>query len=247
MTVVQAINDLFSLWGMDGNANTGILPDAQTRAVNDLNTAVQMIWQNPEKLTYFARSEINATVQANTGSIALTGIQNVLGPVRITSTLQPLDPIRTRYEYENYAELYYNGVLPAGPPVAYYLDREIQAGADSVSLTLRVVPQPTVNTEITLDVVAPAPEYTWNDYTAGSGVGTTIPLAHAYGESLLMPLARKSATTYYLFFKPERLTQIEEQYVLARQMLGLGSPEVEEVRPKQGDITEAPWVQRRQR
>jgi hypothetical protein len=246
MTVTQVINDILSLWGIE-SGGTGTLPDAQTRALNDLNTAIQMIWQNPEKLSYFARSEINVTVLANTGSIALTGIQNVLGPVRITSSLQPLDPIRTRDEYENYAARYFEGVLPPGPPVAYYLDREFQNDEDSISMTLRVVPQPTVNTNITLDVVAPAPEYAWSDYTAGSGVGTTIPLSHGYGESLLLPIARKSATTYYLFFKPERATAIEEQYILARQMLGLGSPEVQEVKPPDADIKEAPWVQRRQR
>lgn len=245
VTVNSVIKDIFSLWGIE-NPDASV-QDARNRAMNDLNAAVQMVWQNPEKLNYFSRDTITVTVEANTGSIAIPPEQNLLGPVRLPSTLQALDPIDTKYEFENYATLYFDDSLPPGPPVAYYLDREGQSGPDAVSLTLKVVPEPTEDTDIELDVITVAPAYTWTDYCAGSATGTPIPLPHGYGESLLLPIARKSASSYFLFFKEERRTSIEEDYQRARLMLGIAAPEIEEAKPDVKPPGNVPWVQRREK
>lgn len=238
-TVRTVIQDIMSLWGIE-NPDASI-QDSRTRAMSDLNKSVQMIWQNPEKLNYFNKVTITVTILANTSSIVLTDIQNVVGPVRDADTFLPLQAIDQKSEYENYGPLYYGEALPAGPPTAYYLDSQGAApDADALALTLRVVPTPLVDTDIILDVIPLAPAYTWADYCAGSAVGTPIPIPHVYGETLLLPIARRAAMSYFLFFKDERVPILEEDYRQAREQLGYGAPDIDEITPEPKPIPPAP-------
>jgi hypothetical protein len=229
ITVAQVINDIFLLWGIeDPNASS---TGSRDRAMNDLNRAAQTLWANAEQLDYFNQEPISVTLLANTDSIQLPDdLQEVLGPVRRSDKV-PLQPLRTRHEWENYARLYYGQEsLAAALPLAYYLERKFVAspgeGESTLQFRLFAVPQAASDAPLTVDVVKNAPVYAWTDYCNG----TTIPIPHDYGATLLIPLARHSAMSYHLFLRPERAPLIEADYQQARQVLGLAAPEVAEVR-----------------
>lgn len=243
LNVKQAITDIMLLWGIEN-------PDAsasatRARAMLDLNKSVQLLWANAEKLDYFNQQPITQTLVANTASLVLeSGIQNIIGPVRIAATGAVLNPIKTRDDLENFGP-YYLGqdTVLQGAPFAYYLQRSFQSDADCLALSIFPVPVPLINTAIKLDVVMDCPSYTYTDYCNS----TVIPVPHAYGELILLPLMRHSAMSHSLFCVPTRAPLIEAEYVEARKALGLVAPEVDEIQPEMAPIVNAPWNQRRDR
>lgn len=243
LTVKQGITEIMLLWGIE---NPDVSASAsRARAMLDLNRSVQMLWNNAEKLDYFNQSTLVTTFTAGSPTITLeSGIQNIIGPVRLTSG-QTLNPLKTRYEVENYGPIYLGVASPLseGPPVAYYLERLFQSEADCMVLNLYPVPIPSVDTNVKMDVVMDCPSYTYDDYCAE----TVIPVPHAYAESILLPILRHAGMSHSLFCVPTRAAMIEAEYVEARKALGLAAPEVDEIQPDAAPIVMAPWNQRRDR
>ncbi len=231
-TVQTVIKDIMSLWGIE-NPDASI-PDARNRAMSDLNKAVQMLWQNPEKLGYFSRKTESLTISAGNDYVAVTGIQNICGPIRRGVDNVPLFRVMDRSEFERFP-VYYLGVDALADDdltIACYLDEQASVEADSLAdMKILVLPKPIGDVVIKVDWLPNAPTYTWTDYCADDG-GTVIPIPHGYGESLLLPIARKSAMSYFLFFKEERVPLIENEYQTARAMLGLADPEMDEGKPE---------------
>lgn len=242
ITVTQVITDMMLLWGIeDPNVSASA---SRARCFLDLNRAVQMLWANAAKLDYFSQTTITKTLTANTESLVFDEtIQKIEGPVRLASTKAPLNPIRTRFELENYAPVYMGlSSVPNGTPLAYYLQREYQNEASSVLLSLYPVPIPAVDTDILLDIILEAPgDYTTDDFDGA----TVIPIPHAYGESILIPLCRHAAMSHFLFCVPTRAPMIEAEYSRAMLALGLVAPEVDEISKEAPPEVNAPWVQRR--
>lgn len=187
MKVNEAIDSMYEVFGIPNNASA---PDIMRRRIfNDLNSAMQLLWTKGHRLLdYYTRGEETITVTANQKETLLSdNIQSVLGPVRRADGML-LRPIRTRGEYDNYASIYAGSItaLAGAPPQAYFIDQNRGTAPDATSLSIFVVPVPTVNTTLTLEVSLRAPAFTTADYTNQ----TQIPIPHNYAETLLLPIAR---------------------------------------------------------
>jgi hypothetical protein len=187
MKVNEAIDSMYEVFGIPNNASA---PDIMRRRIfNDLNSAMQLLWTKGHRLLdYYTRGEETITVTANQKETLLSdNIQSVLGPVRRADGML-LRPIRTRGEYDNYASIYAGSIttLAGAPPQAYFIDQNRGSAPDATSISIFVVPVPTVNTTLTLEVSLRAPAFTTADYTNQ----TQIPIPHNYAETLLLPIAR---------------------------------------------------------
>lgn len=187
MKVNEAIDSMYEVFGIPNNASA---PDIMRRRIfNDLNSAMQLLWTKGHRLLdYYTRSEESVTIQADQKETILNdNIQSVLGPVRRADGML-LRPIRTRGEYDNYASIYAGSItaLQGAPPQAYFIDQNRGTAPDATALSIFVVPVPTVNTPLTLEVSLRAPSFTTTDYTNQ----TQIPIPHNYAETLLLPIAR---------------------------------------------------------
>lgn len=228
ITVPQVIAAIMLEWGVENPDASS--PAMRARAMSDLNRAVELIWANAERLDYFNQTTINLTVPANTGTVALpAGIQDVIGPVRRQADLVPLNPIKERFEYENYSRVYCGqDSLAAGPLIAYYLLRQFQSAPDAINMSLCPVPQAAAETVVLIDIVSDAPSYSYaSDYCSN----TVIPIPHAYGAAILIPIARHNAMSSYFFIKPERAPMLEAEYQSAMRELGIVVPDIKENDP----------------
>jgi hypothetical protein len=74
--------------------------------------------------------------------------------------------------------------------------------------------------DLILSVTLEAPRYTAGDL-AGCPL---LPIPHRYVESLLLPIARYRAASFYHFEQPDRMPQIEAEYAEAARAIGLADP-----------------------
>ena len=219
MKVNEAIDAMYEVFGVPNNASAP--PIMQRRILNDLNSAMQLLWSKGHRLLdFYTRSEETATITANQKETVLSdNIQSVLGPVRRVTDGMLLRPIRTRGEYDNYASIYAGSItaLTGAPPQAYFVDQNRGNPPDATALSILVVPVPTVNTLITLEVSLRAPAYTSTDYTNQ----TQIPIPHNYAETLLLPIARYLACSSLFFAdkSKQREPLLKAEYDRALQTL----------------------------
>lgn len=199
MTVTQAIDAIYEVFGIPNNASA---PEIMRRRIfNDLNSALQLIWAKGHRLLdYYTRRTITATISAGANNVVLDdSVEAVLGPVKRSSDGIGLRPIRSRGEYDSFASIYAGSLtaLTGAPPQAYFVDekRPDPDSADSTKITLYVVPSPTQNTSISLEVSIKAPTFTTSDYASG----TAIPMPHNYSETLLLPIARYLSSSSLFF------------------------------------------------
>lgn len=71
-----------------------------------------------------------------------------------------------------------------------------------------------------LDVVKEAPRF----YPSDLLTCPIIPIPHRYVETLLLPVAKYLASSYYLFRQPENKATIDREYQRAAVSLGLADP-----------------------
>jgi hypothetical protein len=217
--VNEAIDAMYEVFGVPNNASAP--PIMQRRILNDLNSAMQLLWSKGHRLLdYYTRSEETVTITANNKETLLSdNIQSVLGPVRRTTDNMMLRPIKSRGEYENYSSIYAGSItaLAGAPPQAYFVDQNRGTAPDATSLSILVVPVPIVNTQITLEVSLRAPAYTTTDYTNQ----TQIPIPHNYAETLLLPIARYLACSSLFFAdkSKQREPLLKAEYDRALQTL----------------------------
>ena len=206
------------MWGI---FNRCAAPDfAIARAIKDVNAALQLVWNNADARSYWSSSTLTLTFATDEDSQDLPdNIQKVVGPCRIESTRRPLAIIATIGELESFASLYLEGDS-ATEPVAYHIERLNQTGNDPAKTILRVTPAPTEETDILLEVINEAPRFTANDL----GSCPIVPIPHTYVESLLLPIARYQASSFYLFRKADQKPTIDREYQQAMISLGLADP-----------------------
>lgn len=219
LTVQDIVLDVFLMWAMENPCNVAV--HYRKRAINDLNRAMQVIWNRAKERNYWTQSKLEITFPANQSRMELPGnIQNVTGHARFADTLKPLAPIGSLSELEQFSDLFLDGATP-DRPVAYYIDRNAQASNDPTSCSIHVTPAPTVATVVALEVVNEAPRYTWDDYTAR----TVVPIPHKYVESLLLPVVRYYAACFWLYSggEEQRKSLMMEYMDVARQ-IGLADP-----------------------
>ena len=218
MSVCEVVNDLLALWGIFCRKTAP--PFALARALSDLNTALQTMWNCSAERSYWSSSKLDITVTANTDSANLPdNIQNVIGPCRVKSTLQPLSPLGTIGEFESFADLYLDGQT-ASRSLAYYIDRSNQDATDPAKLVLRVAPTSNAQQMFTLEVVTEPPRFTVADLYACP----LLPIPHQYVETLLLPLARYFASGFEMFTAKDQKESIDRNYLIAKQALGLADP-----------------------
>jgi hypothetical protein len=222
MTVAQAIDAIYEVFGIPNNASA---PEIMRRRIfNDLNSALQLIWAKGHRLLdYYTRQTITATILANTNSIVLSdSVEAVLGPVKRADGIG-LRPIRSRGEYDSFASIYAGSLtaLTGAPPQAYFIDekRPDPDTSDATKITLFVVPSPTTNTALSVEVSVKAPTFTVNDYSASPS--TAIPMPHNYAETLLLPIARylSSSSLFFADKSKQREPLLKAEYDRALKTL----------------------------
>lgn len=218
-TVGEIIRESLALWSI-------VCPKtapkyALDRAITDLNTALQLVWNNAEGSDYWTNEVVTFTLDDGESSYELTNdIQSVIGPCRRSDTKRTLSPIKTIGELETFSTLYLDGES-ASEPLAYHVDRIKQSGVDPAKCVIRVTPEVQGDSiSFDIDVVKEAPRYTIDD------LSVQIPIPHRYAETLLIPIIRYSATSYFLFSSSDETQKktIDEEYAQARRSLGIADP-----------------------
>jgi hypothetical protein len=221
MNVTQAIDAIYEVFGIPNNASA---PEIMRRRIfNDLNSALQLIWSKGHRLLdYYTRQTITATITANSNNVVLSdSVSAVLGPVKRVSDNVGLRPIRTRGEYDSFASIYAGSLtaLTGAPPQAYFADQERPTpdSADSTKITMFVVPSPTTNTSLSIEVSLKAPAFTTADYASS----TAIPIPHNYAETLLLPIARylSSSSLFFADKSKQREPLLKAEYDRALKTL----------------------------
>lgn len=217
LTVCDVLRDILMCWGMEQPCAAPEM--AKISALNILNNAMQVLWNQAKDRNYWTQSTI--TVAFNTGvttSILSNTIQNVIGPARL-STGEMLVSLANISEAENFADAFVEDGTNNGP-VSYFIERNNQAGADPAKCTMIISPAPTQNITVNLDVVTEAPRYFITDFVACP----LCPIPHKYVESLLMPVCRYLASHSHLFIQRERQEIIQNDYMQASKLLDVADP-----------------------
>lgn len=225
MNVRQLCADVMSLWSKGRGAESADRPEFRDRFISDLNGSIQEIWSAAERLNYFNRKTVEATVGAGETSVQLDGeVQKLLGEVRISGTKKPLFCARSRTELEQYASLYPG----ATSPQAYFVEQLGETDVQATKIMLHITPAKASGTcVLSVEASTRPPRYSWRDVEQA----TQIRLPHAWGESLLVPLLRHRAATFRYFFNEPMRQSIADQYGMARAILGLAEPAPLQAKP----------------
>jgi hypothetical protein len=218
MSLCDVVNEVLLVWGVEGKCSAPSF--ALARAVNDVNGALQTIWNQANDRNYWTSSTVTVVFADGESEKALANdIQNVVGPCRLASNNRVLTTVGTIGEIENFADLFLDGAIASGP-VGYHISRERQSEDDPAKCTLIIAPAASGSTSILLEVVKEAPRYTVADLNSCP----LIPIPHKYAESLLLPVARYMATSFFLFSNQEAKESIDAEYAIARKALGTADP-----------------------
>jgi hypothetical protein len=214
----DVVSEVISVWGID---RICVAPDfAINRAINDINAALQLVWNRADENSYWSRSTIEVELGVREDSFMLPDtVQNVIGPCRMEADRRELCPTETLAELEGFSSLFLDGQLPDAP-VAYHIDRKRQSTGDVAGCRLVVTPAPEEGASLLLDVVLEAPRFTVYDIEENP----LMPIPHHYVETMLVPIARYRATTFHLFNQEERREGLQTEAMVALQALGVGDP-----------------------
>jgi len=217
LTVCDVLRDILMSWGMESPCSAPQM--AKIAALNVINQSMQVVWNQAIDRSYWTTSNLSVAITSgSTTSVLANDIQNVTGPVRLT-TGELLVPLANVSELENFSASFLDGDS-ASVPVAYYLDREKQSGADPVKCILNIVPAPSGNITVKMEVVTEAPRYSLLDFDSCP----LCPIPHKYVESLLMPVCRHMAMSSHLFIARDRQEAIVNGYAQARLLLDVADP-----------------------
>jgi hypothetical protein len=217
LTICDVVRDVLLLWGIEQPCNAPKM--AKISAVNILNQAMQVLWNQAKDRNYWTQSTLSQSISSGVSTLILTdSIQNVVGPARL-STGETLVPLANISELENFQNSFLENTA-SNMPCAYFIERNYQPGGDPARCTLMLAPAPTVNITLNLDVVTESPHYTIIDLD----VCPICPIPHKYVESLLLPVSRYLAMHSHLFIQRERQEAIVQSYTQARQLLDVADP-----------------------
>lgn len=219
MSICDVLDELLSMWGIFSRCSAPEV--AIDRALNDINASLQTVWNHADERNYWSNETLTITLADGASSQDLPdNIQNVVGPCRRADNRRPLALIGTIGELETFSDIYLDGET-AGEPVAYHIERMNQVGNDPAKCVFHVTPAVEGDSVgFLLEVVKQAPRFLTNDLRACP----IIPIPHRYVESLLLPIARYQASSFYLFRKADQKETIDREYQQARIALGLADP-----------------------
>lgn len=228
MTLKEARDDMLrKVWIELSDQAPSYLYDDMAVAFNQ---AMQVIWQSPSD--YFRRKHYSLATVIGTDSYTLdSGIQEVLGPVRLNGSHPHLRPVADRGNFDHYHTRYKGGTndTPANAkPEAYYIERLNVAGDDSVQISMLLAPTPDAVYFIDYEASTEAPRYTANDLATGSAVN--VPMPHAYAESIFLPVARYYAMRSHYFSHEEHRSAFNGDYLNSMMLLGVSDPQLPEVK-----------------
>ena len=216
--VCEVVADILHLWGFTNPRTAPCY--AKNRALTDLNAALQIVWNQADVRDYWVKQTLTISFLTGVSTYTLPDdVQNITGLCRLSSTRRTLVPCGTMGELENFMDFYLDGETVT-EPVAYHVQRLNQAANDPARCILHITPAPLVNTDIMVDAVKESPRYGVRDLC----VCPRIPIPHRYVESILLPVVRKRATSYYLFTAKDKQEAIDQEYAQARVSLGMGDP-----------------------
>lgn len=220
VSLCAVVSEILNLWGIEGVCNA---PDfAVDRAIADVNGAMQTIWNQAADRNYWTSSTLTLTFADGEDSQDLpSNIQNVVGPCRRADNKRPLATIGTIGELETFSDIYLDGET-ADEPLAYHIERLTQAGHDPAKTILRVTPPVAgADMDFLLEVVTEAPRF----YVGDLDQCPILPIPHRYTESLLMPIARYKASSFWLFMNNNEIKQtIDRDYQIAMEAIGAADP-----------------------
>jgi hypothetical protein len=219
MSVCAIVREILMMWGINSQCSA---PDfALARAINDLNSGVQTVWNQAQDRHYWTTETLTVSFSDGASSADLPNeIQNIIGPCRLASNDRPLTGVGTISEIERFQDLYMNGET-SSQPLAFHVERMKQSGDDPARCRLLISPAANGATDLRLDIVKEAPRYSTADLTSCP----IIPIPHRYAESLLLPIARYNAASFYLFTNKDNLKEsIDREYLQAKTALGMADP-----------------------
>lgn len=246
MNIGKIASDIAQVWGFPAFSN--VPPFGQERIRIDINMAIQQMQDCGED--FYGREEIEVTLVAGTSEYELANsVQSVLDPVKLLDET-PLRKLTTRGQMLYYGQLFKNRLnndVPDGPPEAYFVEtlRETSDSEDNVRTIMHFLPAPTsgdLANKPVVPVIKVANLFSAAQLTAGTA---TLPVAHRYIESILLPLARYNATTCFLFYKGESMPKYETDYLRALQLLGAADPRRQQPKPPDSN-TAAMQISRQQ-
>ena len=225
----QIVNEVLNLWGIEGTCNAPSF--AIDRAVGDINSAMQTVWNQSDEQDYWSKETLILNFTDGEDSQDLPdNVQNVVGPCRRSSNKRPLASIGSIGELETFSDIYLDGQT-AGEPVAYHIERKNQTGDDPVKTVLRITPAVAgASIAFLLDVVRESPRYMVSDL----GLNPVIPIPHRYAESLLLPIVRYRASSFWLFNNTESKATIDRDYQMAMAAIGRADPSPAKSAEKEG-------------
>lgn len=235
LTIAQVYADLLSKLGIESTVGVSTL--VQQDCVVAINGAMQMLQTAGQD--FFTRQLLTLTLSVGTAAYTVpTSLQAVIGPARWNDT-KPLRALESEGEYDQFARIFLDGddygVGDNGDPVAYWVQylRSGTAG-DVCATTIKLAPAPASPAgTLTLEVVNDAPSYT----TANLADTTVLPVAQNYTESIFLPIARMLVTRSSQFSRPDILGQLESDYGVAMQRLGLAGGFPNAVQPAPERVT----------
>jgi hypothetical protein len=217
LTICDVVRDILLSWGMEQPCSTPKM--AKIAAVNILNQALQVLWNQAKDRNYWTQSTASLVFAANVRELDMeNAIQNVVGPARL-STGETLVPLANISEIENFENSFLESTTSA-KPCAYFIERNFQAGADPARCRMMISPAPATQVTVNIDVVNEAPRFTIIDLESCP----LCPIPHKYVESLLLPVCRYLAMHSHLFIQRDRQEVIAQGYAQARQLLDVADP-----------------------
>lgn len=236
MTITGIRDEEYRL--LDINAGVTVSDDVKADCANALNKALQMM--SLAGGDFFLSESVTQAITANTATYTLGAtIQRVIGPVRMSGG-EHLRELRNKGQYQGYGTYLAGGTTmtaAAGSPRAFYLDtNKATTGADAVEIVLCLCPAPAADGSVVFDVIKEPTAYTAANLDTGT---TTIPVAHQYTESILIPLVKYFLSRSRFFTNSDKLPLIETDYHAALAALGLADPVENPVRKTIPDLEEA--------
>lgn len=219
MSICDVVSAVLAMWGIFCRLSApGYALD---RALSDINQALQLVWNNADGRTFWTNQTLEIILGDGESSQDLgDDIQTVTGPCRRQDNRLPLSTIGTIGELETFTDTYLDGNA-TDVPVAYHIERLAQAGNDPARTIFHTNSAVSgVDVTFLLEVVKEAPRFTRGDLVACP----LVPIPHGYVESLLLPVARYNASSYYLFRLTDQKETIDREYQQARKQLGLADP-----------------------
>jgi len=203
-------------------------------AVTALNRAYQNIWNAPN--ADFLTREIHqfATASGISEYQLDDDVQEVLGPLRFSSSGKPIAPCDSKGEFLSFGAIYSGNDYDTdnADPQVFWVDRRRKTGDaqdEVVEIYLMLAPTPASTKNLEVDLARECPVFTVDSFCDGS----KLPTPHRYHESILLPLAQYHMTQSHLFRRgQEALRGYQESYAAALTSLGVSDPQIYSVDKK---------------